>query len=51
MYHAQQWHDDFPAPMFVHDKCHIYVNDFFVFDDINLGKTIGKVLRIFKDEG
>ena len=51
MYNAQRWHDEFPAPMFIHDKCHIFVNDFVVFDDINLGETIGKVLRIFKDEG
>ena len=53
MYHADYWHDNFPAPMVYVDKDrNIFVNDFITYNNASLGvRTVGKVLKIFQSEG
>ncbi len=54
MYHADYWHDNFPAPMVSVDKDrNIFVNDFITYNNAaSLGeRTVGKVLKIFLSEG
>lgn len=43
LYHAERWHEEFPAVMTIVNDIHI-VNDFVRFDH----HTVGKVLKLFK---
>ena len=53
MYHAEYWHDNFPAPMvFINNKGSLFVNDFITFNNVALGDvTVGKVQKIVQCEG
>lgn len=51
MYHAQRWHDEFLAPMTSCHNLNVFVNDFVKFTGSDNDEYIGKVVRIFQNEG
>lgn len=51
MYHAQRWHNDFLAPMTCCQNSNVFVNDFVKFIGSDNDEYIGKVVKIFRNEG
>ena len=49
MFEAHRWHVNSPlvSVEFV-TKCYVFVNDFFIYYDATLGKTVAKLLSCYK---